>query len=185
MSLQLDSITFHQSLYKALAAAHGGEAHTLATLLTGDVLRYFQNDPQGQLFRSAIQNHQKHTFDLALQLAPPINPCAAGHAMSSAIRHGFVYAAVALLPLLDPEDRERMVVESVITQQQRFFDILFSPQINDVSVQETFALVQHKYTHNLNTLYTQWQEYWYAQEQRTTIMSEIKQGLEPPRGRKI
>lgn len=185
MSLQLDSITFHQSLYKALAAAHGGEAHTLVTLLTGDVLCYFQNDPQGQLFRSAIQNHQKHTFNLALQLAPPVNPCAAGHAMSSAIRHGFVYAAVALLPLLDPEDRERMVVESVITQQQAFFDVLFSPQIIEASVNETFALVQHKHPHNLSMLYTQWKEHWYAQEQRTAILSEIKQGVETPRARKI
>lgn len=70
MSFQLDSITFQRLLSKALAAAHDGEAHTLAALLTVDVLRHFQNDPQGQIFRSSIQNHQKHTFDLALKLAP-------------------------------------------------------------------------------------------------------------------
>lgn len=183
MSFQLDPITFHRSLSKALAAAHNGEAHTLAALLTGDLLHYFQHDPQGQIFRSAIQSHQKHTFNLALQLAPPTN-LAAGHAMSTAIRHGFVDAAVPLLPFLTPEDRERMVVESAITQQQVFFDILFSPQINDSSVEETFSLVQYKHTHHLSTLYTQWKEHWYAQEQRNTIMSQIRHNGKP-RARKI
>ncbi len=185
MSLQLDPITFHQSLCKALAAAHDGEAHTLAMLLTADVLRYFQNDPQAQILRSSIQNHQKHTFDLALKLAPPTNPNAAEHAMICAIRHSFVYAVVPLLSFLNPENRDRVVVESIITQQQGFFDLLFSPQINDISVKETFALVQHKHTHDLRMLYTQWKEHWHAQEQRTTILSEVRHGVEPPRARKI
>lgn len=185
MSFQLDPITFHRSLCKALAAAHDGEAHTLAVLLTGDVLHYYQNDPQAQILRSAIQNHQQHTFHLALQLAPPTNPNAAGHAMICAIRHSFVCAVVPLLSFLNPENREQMVVESVITQQQGFFDLLFSHQTNDASIQETFALVQHKHTHDLRMLYTQWKEHWHAQEQRTTIISEVRQGMEIPRARKI
>lgn len=185
MSFQLDSITFQRLLSKALAAAHDGEAYTLAMLLTVDVVRYFQNDPQGQIFRSSIQNHQKHTFDLALKLAPPTNPSAAGHAMSSAIRHGFVYAAGPLLPFLNPEDRERMVVESLITQQQNFFDLLFSPQINDNSVADTFSFIQHKHTHDLRDLYRQWKEHWYAQEQRSTIVSQITHNGDTPRARKL
>lgn len=105
--------------------------------------------------------------------------------MSSAIRHGFVYAAGPLLPFLNPEDRERMVVESLITQQQNFFDLLFSPQINDNSVADTFSFIQHKHTHDLRDLYRQWKDHWYAQEQRSTIISQITHNGDTPRARKL
>lgn len=185
MSIDLDPTDFYQLLVKATSAACEGNVEGLTTVLSGPMGAYFENDPQGQLFRSAIQNHQKKTFDVAMARVPPLNATAAAHAMSAAIRHGFFYAAVPLLPFLKDKDGENCVVESVITKQQEFFDLLIHFVKNDQSIEEHFALVQYKHTHDLTQMYYQWKEYWRAKQQRESIVSNLDTYGKPYTARKI
>lgn len=181
----LDLNLLHQQVNKALAAAYNGNSQELQGLLKGNVLVCLQNDRQGQLVRSAIQNHQTSTFDLALNMAPPVDPWAARQSLSSAIRHGFLYAAKPLLPFVDTDSLPGLIEETVITQQHDFFNILYSLSADEEKLLSLFALSQHKHTHNLVDTYTQWKEHWYAQEQRNAIISQIQQNEKIPRARKM
>lgn len=180
----LDLHLLHHQVNKALAAAYNGNGQELL-LLSSTVLVHLQNDRQAQLVRSAIQNHQTVTFDLALTMAPPVDPWAARQSFSAAIRHGFLYAALPLLPFVQADAIPGLMKEIVITQQQDFFNILYSQSHDEEKLFSLFASSQYKHTHDLGVTYTQWKEHWYAQEQRNAIVSQLRQNGDVPRARKI
>lgn len=165
----------NQTVQKTISAAAEGRVDDLKTLLTNEVAQYFRTDKQATLLRVAIQNHQNAVFDFVLQHIPPKDPWAGAVAMSTAIRCRYIHAAQPLMAFMSHEEIPRMISDSVVTQQQEFFNVLFAYNCDNIEQIKIYLSVsEHKHAHDLGGLFDQWKTQWWAVQQRNTIVAALE-----------
>lgn len=169
---------FQLNMENARIAVRNGDLPQLQNLLRNrKMTSIIQEDPQSSLWTLALHARQPEIFHFLMAKGPPRNAVAV---MSWAIRSQSFWAVDAILPHIDGSGWSRLLEESVITQQQNFFNAVYArvceiaeqPIIVQDSLQ-MLGFVAYRHTHDVVQLFSQWQQEWHNAQQNQRITQHL------------
>lgn len=169
---------FQLNMENARIAVRKGDLPQLRSVLRSrKMTSIIQEDPQSSLWTLALHARQPEIFHFLMAKGPPRNAVAV---MSWAIRSQSFWAVEGLLPHIDGNGWSRLLEESVITQQQNFFNALYA-RVCDLAeqpiiVQDSLKMLYfsaYKHTHDVVQLFSQWQQEWHNEQQNQRITQHL------------